>query len=78
MKTLNKSLDRLSQMLKADKQNLSDSFLQQIKSDVFEVLNKYFCISIEDVKLDYLITNLSEYNILINLKSKRIKNMMFF
>ena len=78
MKTLNKSIDRLSQMLKADKQNLSESFLQQVKSDVFEVLNKYFSISTEDVKLNYVVTNLPEYSVSINFSTKRIKNMMFF
>ena len=78
MKTIEKSISRISEMLKRDKENLSDSFLQQIKSDAYDVFNKYFFINLTDVRVSYYVDERCNYNITLNAQANRIKNMMFF
>ncbi|MBQ3047516.1 MAG: cell division topological specificity factor MinE [Clostridia bacterium] len=73
MKLAQKSFNRIKEILKNDKQELSSSSLLQIKSDIYDVLKNYFEITINDINVNYRLTEQNKYNFEVSLISDRIK-----
>lgn len=78
MKLAQKSYNRLKEILKLDKQQLSQTHLMQIKSDIYDVLKNYFEITLQDVNVDYFLNNLNKYQINISASSSKVKKSRIF
>lgn len=79
MKSAQKSFNRLKEILKLDKEQLSETNFMQIKSDIYDTLKNYFEISINDINLTCAFTEQNKYKLEINLICDRIKkNRVYF
>lgn len=78
MKIIQKSIDRMQNILKHDKDQVSLPFLNMIKSDIYCVLNGYLNIFPEDINIKYYIEDNGLYNFDIKLRANNIKNIKFF
>lgn len=78
MKLAQKSLLRIKDILKQDKEKISEPLLVQIKSDVFDTLKCYFDIVLQDVNVSYFINENGKYQFDISLTSNRVKKINFF
>lgn len=78
MKLAQKSYLRLKNMLKRDKEPISPILLDEIKSDLFLVLNEYFDCSILDLNLEYKTDNNGIYDFEIYFKANSVKKINFF
>lgn len=73
MKLAQKSYNRLKEILKLDKQQLSQTHLMQIKSDVYDALKNYFDITLQDVEIDYFLNDVNKYQINITASCSKVK-----
>jgi len=78
MKIAQKSLERLKDILKRDKENISQPMLNMIKSDIYNVVNAYLDVKQNDVSIKYFINEDGFYEIDLKIKTKRIKKVQFF
>lgn len=78
MKIAQKSLERLKDILKRDKENISQPMLNMIKSDIYNVVNAYLDVKQNDVNIKYFINEDGFYEIDLKIKTKRIKKVQFF
>ena len=78
MKLAQKSLLRIKDILKQDKEKISQPLLVQIKSDIFDTLKCYFDIVLQDINLNYFINQQGKYQVDISLTSNRVKKINFF
>lgn len=78
MKLAQKSLIRIKDILKQDKEKITEPLLVQIKSDVFDTLKCYFDITLQDINVSYHINTSGQYQIDICLTSNRVKKLKFF
>ena len=78
MKLAQKTYDRVKNILKHDKDKISEPFLKEVKSEIFMVLNQFFDICLEDVKVNYFLNNDNLYELNVNLKSKNVKKVNFY
>lgn len=72
-----KSINRIKNILKQDKERLPAPMLNMIKSDVYFALNGYFNIAPEDIDLRYFIDNEGFYALNIGIRCGRIKKINF-
>ena len=77
MKSAQKSILRIKDMLKRDKESIPVPLINLIKNDLFNTLNNYLDIYPEDINLSYYVNNDSMYHIEISLESNRIKKVNF-
>lgn len=77
MKLAQKSILRIKDMLKRDKESIPVPLINLIKNDLFNTLNNYLDIYPEDINLSYYVNNDSMYHIEISLESNRIKKVNF-
>lgn len=78
MKIAQKSLERLKDILKRDKENISQPMLNMIKSDIYNVVNAYLDVKQNDVNIKYFINEDGFYEIDLKIKTNRIKKVQFF
>lgn len=78
MKLAQKTYDRVKNILKQDKDKISEPFLKEIKSEIFLTLNQFFDVCLDDVKINYILNDNNLYELNINLKSANIKKTNFF
>ena len=78
MKLAQKSLLRIKDILKQDKEKISEPLLVQIKSDVFDTLKCYLDIVLQDVNVSYFVNDSGKYQFDISLSSSRVKKINFF
>ena len=78
MKIAQKSLERLKDILKRDKENLSQPLLNMIKSDFFNVVNSYLDVNQNNINIKYFINEDGFYEIDIKVKTNRIKKVKVF
>lgn len=78
MKLAQKSLLRIKDILKQDKEKISEPLLVQIKSDLFDALKCYFDIVLQDINVSYFVNQFGKYQIDISLTSNRVKKINFF
>lgn len=78
MKLAQKSLLRIKDILKQDKEKISEPLLVQIKSDIFDTLKCYFDIVLQDVNVSYFINESGKYQFDISITSNRVKKINFF
>lgn len=77
MKLAQKSILRIKNMLKRDKESIPIPLINLIKNDLYNILNNYLDIYPEDINLKYYINNDSMYHFEINLETSRIKKVNF-
>jgi septum formation topological specificity factor MinE len=77
MKTAQKMTLRLKNMLKHDKEKVSQPLLNMLKSDIFQIVNNYFELRLEDMDISYFVDADGNYQFEIKLSSKRIKKANF-
>ena len=77
MKLAQKSFNRLREILRIDKEQLSHTHLMQIKSDIFDTMSCYFDLLLQDVKVNYFINEFGKYQLEISLASNRLKKINF-
>jgi len=77
MKIAQKSILRIKEMIKKDREKLPDSFLNMVKNDIYNAVNSYFDVEIENVKIDYVVDNDGNYQIQLQIISKGIKKIGF-
>lgn len=78
MKLAQKSFNRLREILRIDKEQLSHTHLMQIKSDIYDVLKNYFEITLQDVEVEYFLNDLNKYQIKIEASSDKVKKSRIF
>lgn len=78
MKLAQKSLIRIKDILKQDKEKITEPLLVQIKSDVFDTLKCYFDILLQDVNISYQVNKSGQYQVDISITSNRVKKLNFF
>lgn len=78
MKIAQKSLERLKDILKRDKENISQPMLNMIKSDIYNVINAYLDVKQNDLNIKYFINEDGFYEIDLKIKTNRIKKVQFF
>ena len=78
MKLAQKTYDRVKNILKHDKDKISEPFLKEIKSELFLTLNQFLDIKLDNIKIDYFLNNNNMYELNINLTSANIKKTNFF
>ena len=78
MKLAQKTYDRVKNILKHDKDKISEPFLKEIKSELFLTLNQFLDIKLDNIKIDYFLNNNNMYELNINLTSTNIKKTNFF
>ncbi len=77
MKLAQKSILRIKDMLRRDKENIPAPLISLIKNDLYSVLNNYLDISPEDIILKYYIDEDNLYNFEVSLKTNRVKKVNF-
>lgn len=77
MKASQKMTLRLKNMLKQDKEKISQPLLSLIRSDVFQIISNYLDLTLEDVKICYFIDADGKYQIELKLSPKRVKKANF-
>ena len=78
MKLAQKSYNRLKEILKLDKEQLSQTHLMQIKSDIYDELKNYFEITLQDINLEYYLNDLNNYQINISASCSKVKKSRIF
>lgn len=78
MKLAQKTYNRIKNILKQDKDKITEPFLKEVRSEVFLTLNQFFSINIDDVKINYFLNNNNNYELNINIKTDNIKKTNFF
>ncbi len=77
MKIAQKSMLRIKDILKKDKENVSRPLLSLIKSDIFSVMNRYFEVKLEDVFVSYYVGEDNKYHFEIKVTTNRLKKLNF-
>ena len=77
MKIAQKSMLRIKDILKKDKENVSRPLLSLIKSDFFSVMNRYFEVKLEDVFVSYYVGEDNKYHFEIKVTTNRLKKLNF-
>lgn len=77
MKLAQKSILRIKDMLRRDKENIPEPLINLIKNDVYSILNNYLEISPNDINLKYFIDDENLYNFEVALKTNRVKKVNF-
>ena len=77
MKVAQKSMLRIKDILKKDKENVSRPLLSLIKSDIFSVMNRYFEVKLEDVFVSYYVGEDNKYHFEIKVTTNRLKKLNF-
>ena len=77
MKIAQKSMLRIKDILKKDKENVSRPLLSLIKSDFFSVMNRYFEVNLEDVFVSYYVGEDNKYHFEIKVTTNRLKKLNF-
>lgn len=78
MKYAEQSYDRLKDILKKDKENISPQLLNLIKTDLYQVLKGYFDLELKDVSLTYEIESSGVYHFCIDYFAKNVRHNSFF
>ena len=78
MKIAQKSILRIKDMLKKDKENIPEPLINLIKNDLFAVFKNYLDICSEDLNLKYYVDEDNMYTFEVLLKTNRIKKVKFF
>ena len=78
MKCAEQSFDRLKDILKKDKENISVQLLNLIKTDLFQVLNGYFELGLKDISLTYHIKDNGKYHLSIDVLANNVRHNLFF
>ena len=65
---------RLDSVIKKDKDNNYSNVINVIKSDFYYLINNYFEVDFEDLKIDILIKD-DKYKIVVDCVGDRMKNM---
>lgn len=78
MKIAQKSIMRMKNILKQDKESLSLPLLNMIKSDVYGVFSNYININPEDIEIKYFVDSDGFYDFELKMKASRIKKVNFF
>ena len=71
MKLAQKSLIRMKSILKQDKEQLSQPFLNMIKNDIANIANSYLDFKNEDIEIKYFVNENGFYNFQIEIKANR-------
>ncbi len=77
MKTAQKSMDRIKNILKMDKENISLSLISLLKSDIFSVIDGYFVSSLQDIKMNYYVSEDGKYHLSFEIECSRIKKLNY-
>lgn len=77
MKLDKKTIIRLKDILKQDKENVSRPLLSLIKSDVYSVFSNYFETKLEDVEIIYYVGEDNKYHFDVRVLAQRPKKMNF-
>lgn len=77
MKLAQKSMQRIKNILKRDKEDFSPTLLSLIKSDIYELLSNYFELALNDIKISYYVDDDGKYNFKIDMQSNRIKKQNY-
>ena len=77
MKIAQKSLIRIKNILKKDKEKISQPLLNMIKSDLFNVVKSYLDVNQNDISIRYFINEEGIYEIDLKIKTNRIKKVQF-
>lgn len=77
MKLDKKTMIRIKDILKQDKENISRPLLTLIKSDVYSVFSNYFVTNLEDVEILYFVGEDNKYHFEVKVLSQRLKKMNF-
>ncbi len=77
MKLDKKTMIRIKDILKQDKENISRPLLTLIKSDVYSVFSNYFVTNLEDVEILYFVGEDNKYHFEVRVLSQRLKKMNF-
>lgn len=77
MKLAQKSLIRMKSILKQDKEQLSQPFLNMIKNDIANIINSYLDFK-DNITIKYIVDEDGFYNFQINIKANRLKKVNFY
>lgn len=77
MKIAQKSMLRIKDILKKDKENVSKPLLALIKSDIYSVMCGYFEVKLEDVLVSYYVGEDNKYHFEIKITSNRLKKLNY-
>ena len=78
MRLAQKTYYRLKNILKQDKDRITEPFLKEVKSELFFTLNQFFDIKLDDISLNYCLNDKNMYEVDINLISNDIKKINYF
>ena len=78
MKIAQKSLERLKDILKRDKEKLSQPLLNMIKSDLYNVVSSYLDVNQNNINIKYFINEDGFYEIDVKIKTNRVKKVQVF
>ena len=77
MKVAQKSANRLKNILKQDKEQISAHFLALIKSDIYSVLSSYLCLDLDDIYLSYYVGEDNKYHFDLNIVARNLKKINY-
>ncbi|MBQ9793231.1 MAG: cell division topological specificity factor MinE [Clostridia bacterium] len=77
MKLAQKSLIRMKSILKQDKEQLSQPFLNMIKNDIANIVNSYLDFK-DNIAIKYFVDEDGFYDFQINIKANRLKKVNFY
>ena len=77
MKLAQKSINRMKNILRQDKEKIKQPLINMLKSDVYSCISGYFEIYPGDIDIVYTIDENGFYVLDIMLKSRKIKKINF-
>lgn len=77
MKIVSKVENRIENILKIDKENVPTTFLNLLKSEIYNLVSNYCFLSLQDVKMNYFVDQNGLYNFKFEIKSNRLKSKKF-